>query len=81
MRKRKAVLKGHSGTVYTLSQASDPKYLFSGGYDNKVIRWNLETCAAVDVFKGFSSYLSAMTVSNDGQFLFSVNAKTSNFIR
>lgn len=74
-------LKGHSGSVYALKQANDPDVLFSGGYDNRIIQWSVSKGNALNVFKGFYTYLTCMSFSGDYRFLYSVHSGNCNFIK
>ena len=74
-------LKGHSGSVYTLKQGKDPNILFSGGYDNKIIKWNISKKTIISEFDGFYTYLTCMSISNNDRFLYSINSKNCNFIK
>lgn len=79
--KKKAVLKGHTGSVYTLKQSKNSDFLFSGSYDNSIIKWNLKTLEINDVFHGFYTYLTSMSFSSNERLLYSIDSENSNFIR
>ncbi|KAA3633869.1 MAG: WD40 repeat domain-containing protein [Bacteroidetes bacterium] len=41
--KRTAQLEGHKSSVYALEQGPEPHLIFSGGSDNLIVEWNLES--------------------------------------
>lgn len=41
--KRTAHLEGHKSSIYALEQGPEPHLIFSGGSDNLIVEWNLES--------------------------------------
>lgn len=80
---RKAVrtLKGHKGSVYIVDESQDSKWLFSGGYDNMIVQWELANGTVHRKFRRFQTYLTAMAFSDDHRVLYSINSADCGSIR
>jgi WD40 repeat protein len=64
-------LSGHNGSVYSVSFSNDGKTLASGGWDNTIKLWNVETGQEIRTLKGHDSYLTSVNFSPDGKTLVS----------
>jgi WD40 repeat protein len=60
---------GSGGSVTTLEFSPDNKMLASGGWDDVVRLWDVETGKQIRTFSGHASNISAVTFSPDGQYL------------
>ncbi|WP_145435621.1 WD40 domain-containing protein [Lacipirellula limnantheis] len=64
-------LLAHRGPVRTLAFAPDGKTLASGGQDDVVVVWNLETGKPLKQLRGHASHVRSVAYSPDGQLLLS----------
>ncbi|MBU2513787.1 caspase family protein [bacterium] len=62
--------QGHRGTPSSLKFSNDGKYLFSGGLDGEIIKWDLKTHHKT-VFEGHESAVDSLDVSLGGSRLVS----------
>ncbi|MCC5944035.1 MAG: OmpA family protein [Bernardetiaceae bacterium] len=60
------ILKGHIGGVQTVRFSPDGKYLGSGGLDNQVVIWDVETGEIKHKLTGFRQNVHEVTFSPDG---------------
>lgn len=59
-----ATLQGHGKAVYSLAISKDGSKLFSGGADNMIIEWDLQSGKAVRKTKG-PTWITCLTLSPD----------------
>ncbi len=64
-------LLAHRGPVRTLAFAPDGKTLSSGGQDNVIVVWDLETAKPLKQLRGHASHVRSVAYSPDGQLLLS----------
>ncbi len=62
-------LKGHTGWVGAVAFSPDSKTLASGGADNVVQLWDVESGKEKAVLKGHTDYVCAVAFSTDGKLL------------
>lgn len=86
----KYILEGHSAEVECVSFSPNGKYAATGGNDNDVIIWDIETKSMVSVLKGHSSQVYFVQFSPDGEYVYSAstdktariwNVETKQYIR
>lgn len=64
-------MQGHSEPVYCLAFAHDGLTLFSGGRDNRLLLWNLQTGQPLRELDNLRADVVALAVSPDGELLVS----------
>src|SRR6185503_16896477 len=62
-----AQLRGHGGPVRGLAIAPDGNTAISGSFDTSVIRWSLQTNAAVEVLRFHDGAVNAVAWLRDGR--------------
>ncbi len=62
-------LYGHSGTVYSVAFSADNKYLASGGGDNTIIVWKLNTLRKFTSLARLESAVRSVAFSADNRYL------------
>ncbi len=62
-------LSGHSGYVYSVSFNPDGRLLASGGGDNTIKLWDVETGHELKTLQGHSGYVYSVSFSPDGRLL------------
>ena len=72
-RKLLRVLKGHTNRVRCLDIAGNEKFLVSGGIDNMIKVWNLETNKDESTIYGHSDWVKAVIISNDNSEIYSMS--------
>lgn len=72
----KAELKGHEGAVNCVAFSPDGKFLASGGEDELVKIWNLETLENTLTLRGHFKGIKALVYSNQGDRLFSAGDRS-----
>jgi WD40 repeat protein/formylglycine-generating enzyme required for sulfatase activity len=60
-------LKGHSGSVYSVSFSPDGKRIVSGSHDQTVRIWDTETGTELLTLKGHSGSVASVNFSSDGK--------------
>jgi len=60
-----AVLSGHSYWVKSVAFSSDGTLLVSGGGDDTVKLWDLQTGGVIRTFRGHTSYINSVSISAD----------------
>ena len=63
------VQSGHNLKVNSVVFSPDRKLLISGGADNKIIIWSVETGRELRLLSGHTGYVNALAVSKDGEWL------------
>lgn len=63
----------HTGPIKSLKVNTDGKYVFTAGYDKKVIKWNIKTGESSLITK-HNHLLTGVDVTKDGQFLVTSSA-------
>jgi len=74
------VLSGHEHKINYLSFSHDSKYLASGGWDNTVRLWNLETFTEVHELKGHNDWVREVCISYDNEYILSGSQDGTFFI-
>jgi WD40 repeat protein len=64
---------GHSATVHSTAFSPDGKYAASGGMDNNVKLWSVETGREMRTLQGHTSYITFVTFSPDGRYIVSAS--------
>ena len=67
--KQKTVLRGHTGTVYSVAFSPDGKTLASAGDDQSLILWDLSNGKQRWIIRGINGYVSNLAFSPDGKTL------------
>lgn len=67
-------LPGHRGSINTLAISPGGQTLVSGGSDNTLKIWDLQTNRLQQTLEGHTSFVNAVTVSPDGQAIVSGSA-------
>lgn len=67
-------LLGHSSLINRVIFSNDGKSLFSGGSDQKIVRWDLATNKAARTYEGKMGFVNALALSGNGQILASGGA-------
>ena len=62
-------LKGHDGSVYSVSFSSDGKTLATGSGDNTIKLWNVETGQEIRTLTGHNEGVNSVSFSSDGKTL------------
>jgi WD40 repeat protein/energy-coupling factor transporter ATP-binding protein EcfA2 len=62
-------LKGHDGSVYSVSFSSDGKTLATGSEDKTIKLWNVETGQEIRTLTGHNDHVSSVSFSPDGKTL------------
>lgn len=70
-RKCLKVLQGHTGAVWTVAICSNGQTLASGGDDQTIRLWELQTGKCLHVLDEHSGWVRSILFSSDGQILFS----------
>jgi WD40 repeat protein len=67
----RAILKGHSGRVHSVTFSPDGKYIVSGssGDQNNVIVWDGKTGELIEKIEGFKEDIHCVAISSDGSYL------------
>lgn len=60
------ILRGHSGSVYSVSINADGTRVLTGSHDKTVELWDVKTGAEVLTLKGHTSEVVAASFSTDG---------------
>jgi WD40 repeat protein len=68
------VLEGHANWVHTLAVTVDGSYAVSGGYDDVLRIWDLETGRTVNTLTGHTGPIHAVAVSYDSSRVISASA-------
>ncbi|MCE9563852.1 MAG: hypothetical protein K8U57_17560, partial [Planctomycetes bacterium] len=64
---KQLVMTGHTDKVATVAISADGKRAISGGYDNAVIVWNLETGKEIQRLTGHKNWVFGVGISADGK--------------
>jgi WD40 repeat protein len=64
--KPKTTLKGHSGSVNSVSFSPDGRLLASGGGDDTIILWDVKSGEILKRLKGHSGHVTSVSFSPDG---------------
>jgi WD40 repeat protein/predicted Ser/Thr protein kinase len=67
-------LSGHTGKVNTMTLSPNRTILISGGADNNINLWSIQTGSLVRTLSGHDSFINAVVVSPDGQNILSGGA-------
>jgi|GEM_PF-1512206 len=65
------VLTGHKYKLNYLRFSDDSKFLVSGGWDNNVILWDMETFSKLHVLNGHTDWIREVDISPDNKFVVS----------
>lgn len=60
-------LKGHTGAVQDLAFSKDGHLIVSGGRDNAVTVWSVDSARAIKTFRGHYAGVRSVTISSDGR--------------
>jgi len=74
------ILSGHKHKVNSLAYSQDGRYLISAGWDNTVIKWDLENSDTKQVLRGHTDNIWDCTISSDGRFIGSASLDNSFII-
>jgi len=74
-------LKGHTSWVYSLAFTPDGQTLASGGWDEWIRFWDVETGQAGHVLEGHKSEVYCLAFSPDGKTLASGSANNTSFVK
>ena len=70
LRQDERTLRGHLARVDAVLFSPDGKKVFSGGRDNTVRIWDVETGKQLDVLTGHDGHVTAIELSSDGKTLY-----------
>lgn len=71
------MLEGHTDDVITAVFSSDGKYVYTGGYDNTIRKWDAGTGESLLVMTGHTGRILDVDVSLDGSLVASASADTT----
>ena len=74
-----AVLKGHTGTVFSVAVTPDGQHVLSGSFDRAVRVWRADTWNAAAILSGHTHSVRAVVVSVNGQY--AVSSGCDNVLR
>lgn len=74
------VLSGHQHKVNSVEYSQDGRYLISAGWDNTVIKWNLENAVSKQVLRGHANNIWDCTISLDRRYIGSASMDNSFII-
>ena len=74
---QKAVLKGHSSSVNSVSITPDGRYAVSGSADKTLRVWDLETGRCVRILEGHSNAVNSITIIPNGRYAVSGSYDTT----
>jgi WD40 repeat protein len=74
------ILSGHKHKVNSVDYSQDGRYLISAGWDNTVIKWDLENSGTKVVLRGHTDNIWDCTISADGRFIGSASMDNSFII-
>jgi WD40 repeat protein len=69
----KGKLRGHRGMINTVKFSPRPNVLASGGFDNRIIIWDLNTCSPLNVLRGHGDFINCVEFSPSGDELASAS--------
>ena len=75
------VQTGHSDFIKSITFSPDGKYIASGGADNTIKLWSVDTGQQIKSLEGHTSNIQSIAISPDGKFLASGSADSDNTIR
>jgi len=74
------ILTGHKHKVNSVDYSQDGRYLISAGWDNTVIKWDLENSDTKQVLRGHTDNIWDCSISSDGRFIGSASMDNSFII-
>jgi eukaryotic-like serine/threonine-protein kinase len=69
----KCDLRGHRSGVYSLQFSPDSRWLVSGGYDETLRVWNLDSCTQFSALAGHDLPITNIAISPDGEHVVSAS--------
>lgn len=65
------VLEGHTKVVNSVCISNDNRYILSGGGDNTVRLWDIETARCLEVLEGHTKAVNSVCISSDNRYILS----------
>ena len=72
---------GHTRPITSLAVSPDDKFILSGGADNLIHMWSVESGRLLSTFRGHNSPANTIIISSSGNYFLSLDNNNTGFIR